>query len=566
MSGLVGQINDSESLKCMLNVIKHRGTNQKFYNDEFIGLAKCSFDKKNIFENKECVILFDGNIEYQAKSPEEDIYNLYNKYKEDAFSKIKGSFSICIYLKKTEKVILARDKFGRKPLYYTKENFMFASEIKSILENESYSKELNKEILKDFFLYQTNPYEETLFKGIFKVPNGCYVVYENGIISKVQYYNFEFKNLVYDEDELVGKIKENVLQNFKYDKNTASFLSSGIDSSLIVSCTKVKDTYTVSYEDLEFSESYHTNSLCNILEVNNNVKSVTKEEFIEVVDDIQYLLDEPCMDSAVVALYFGAESVNKNYKYIYSGEGADELFAGYNTYLDTVKYQKYRCLPKFMKKLIYHFCLCLPEFKGVNFLLRRCGTIKNDYAGVSRIFNERTLNKLLKTKQSNNINKCNSVIKNDYDELEQMQIVDINYWLSAEINATERVCIFNGIEVIMPFLNDDLVNIASMVPSSYKIKGNDTKQILRKTAKAFIPNDAYQNKKLGFPVPIRKWMRTTQYYNEFLNVFNQEYTKEFFNQNFLLKMLNDTYEGNRDYSKQVYSIYCFLIWYQKFFG
>jgi len=504
MSGIVGQINKPNFLKKMLDVISYRGKHQFYYEDDFISLAKCSVDKKCIYETKDYVVLFDGNIEHKSKTTEDYIINLYKKYQEDAFSKIKGSFSIVIYDKKNKKVILAKDPFGRKPLYYTKDNFSFGSEIKCILENGIYEKCINNYILKDYFLYQTNPSDETIFKGIFKVPAGSYVVYHDGKIKQKRFYEFTFKNLVFDEEELVQKIKDNIKKNFKYQKDTASFLSSGIDSSLIASNSKVKDTYTVSYDEKEYSESYHTTMLCNALNIQNNVKKLNKEVFLESINIVQSLLDEPCMDPAVIALYFGAKEVKSKYKYIYSGEGADELFAGYNTYLDTVKYKKYYKIPKFIRKSIFNVCRHLPEIKGINFLLRRCGNIKENYTGVSRIFNERTLNKLLKRKIKNNIIEHNKIIKDEYDELEQMQIIDINYWLNAEVNAIERMCIANNIEVIMPFLNQGLVDIASTVPSSYKISNNMTKNILRNVAKDIIPNDVYQNKKLGFPVPLRK--------------------------------------------------------------
>ena len=182
MSGIVGQINNHKSLEKCLDVISYRGKYFTFYNDDFIGLAKCSFNKKRIYENREFLILFDGSIEHKSKSNEDYILNLYKKYKEEAFNKIKGPFSLCIYDKKNKKIVLARDKFGRKPLYYTTDNFTFASEIKCILQTE-YNKKFNENILKDLFLYHTNPSDETMFKGIFKVPAGSYVIYHEGMVE-----------------------------------------------------------------------------------------------------------------------------------------------------------------------------------------------------------------------------------------------------------------------------------------------------------------------------------------------------------------------------------------------
>ncbi|MBQ6841303.1 MAG: hypothetical protein IJO63_04230 [Bacilli bacterium] len=563
MSGIVGQINKSDNLKEMLKLLRHRGKFISTYNDEFISLAKCTLKKEDIYENGNYIIIYDGNIECKNKVPEEYLLNLYKKYKEDAFSKIKGSFSICIYNKKEECIILARDKFGRKPLYYTKDNFIFASEVKCILENLDY--ELNENILIDYFTYLHNPYEETIFKGIYKVPSGSYIIYKNNSIEVKKYYEFEFKNLIYDEEELKDKIKNNLEKNFKHNKETASFLSSGIDSSLIVTLSKPKDTYTIGYDESSYSETYHTGSLCNYLNINNNVKIVNYKEFLKRIKEVQYQMDEPCLDPAAVALSFAPKMVKENYKYIYSGEGSDELFAGYNTYLDMVKYRKYTMYPKCFKKLICNICRMLPEIKGVNFLLRRFSDTKEYYVGVSKIFNERTLKKLVNSKKKIDVRKNNYFIKDDYDDIESLQIVDINYWLSAEINATERLCAYDGIEVITPFLNDELVQIASSVPSSYKVCNGVSKSILREVAKDILPSDFSQIKKLGFPVPIKTWLKTPEYYNEFLNVFNSENALKLFNHKMLLKMLNDTYESRKDWSKQVYAIYSFLVWYECFF-
>lgn len=566
MIGIIGTTKACQSTSLMLDEIEHRGSKTSILSLGDTSFGICANKKNKIFKKDGYVILVDGTLEYNGnKKCEEYILSLYKKYKNKTFAKLKGTFALCIYDIKKDSFVLARDKMGIKPLYYIEKNFSFASEIKALLKNELYEKVLNKELIADYFLYQTNPDRETLFKGIYKVEPGSFITYENGKIEVNKYYDFSFDNLVYDEDEIKNRLKANVNKYFNFDrKNVASFLSSGIDSSLITSVFKPKDTYTVSYDDEKYSESNQTSELARILKINNHIRSVNKEEFLKVIQDIQYAMDEPCLDPAVVALYFGAKSVSEKYDYVCSGEGADELFAGYNSYFEMYKYQSLNNLPKVIRKPISVISQKLPEFKGVNFLIRRTTALNECYAGVSRIFNTQTLNKLLKVK-GNNIIKYNYMMKEKYDNLQKMQSVDINYWLKEEIHATERMCAFNGVEALMPYLNDEIIDIAKIVPSSYKLNNNRTKAILRDVAKDFIPNNTYQNKKLGFPVPIRKWLRTKEYYEEIKNIFNSEEAKAFFDVNLINKWLDSHYEGKKDYTKHIWSCYTFLIWYRRFF-
>lgn len=566
MRGIVGHIKGNNYIKEMLSKIKHFGSFVDCYEDDYISLGTCSNEKQKIFIKDEYVILFDGSISNDSSfCDEEYIINLYKKQKETIFKKLIGSFAICLYNIKNHQIILARDKFGIRPLYYTKNNFTFASEIKAILENPLYEKDFNSNALKDYLLYLTNPSNKTLFKGIYKVEAGSYVIYDNCEIKTIKYHNFKFQNLIYDKEELKDKIKNNIDNNFHSDKKICSFLSSGIDSSLITSVCKPKDTFTVGYEETSYNESSYAKKLCDLLKIRNNEIIVKKEEFLLNHLLVEKYTDEPCLDPAVVALYFGASRASNKYKYIYSGEGSDELFAGYNSYLESYKYKSLENFPKLIKRIILSMCNIIPEVKGVNFLIRRCSKTSEYYTGVSRIFNNHTLDKLLNNKTKNNILKYNKVINLKDDKLEQMQIIDINYWLQEEINATSKMCNINNMEVLMPFLNEELYNIAMSIPSSYKINDNTTKAILREVAKDYIPNDAYQNKKLGFPVPIRDWLKTTLYYNQIKESFNSDHAKELFNIKILNKMLDNHYYDKKDYSKQIWCIYSFLVWYNLYF-
>ncbi|MBE6155218.1 MAG: hypothetical protein E7164_00480 [Firmicutes bacterium] len=554
MGAIAGGKSNQLNVQKIAAIMSYYGSNINEFSDDNFHLGQIS-DKDNFYEDDKYVIISTGDL------LPKDFLERYKKEKEDSFISLKGSFSIAIYEKVTKKIILVTDKFGTNSLFYTKDNFCFATEIKGILAN-GYPKELNLNILKDYFLYLTNPHEETIFKGIYRVPAGCYVVIKEDI-EVFRYYTFTFKDLIYDENEVFEKLNQSILDSFQMQKNTASFLSSGIDSSLITTLCKVKDTYTVAYHEKEYSESYFTSVLCNYLKIENNIVTLSKREFLKAIPIIQKALDEPCLDPAVVSLYFGAKEASKKYKKVFSGEGADELFGGYNTYLDTVKYPKYNHVP--FRKVITKMLLLFPEVKGINFLLRRICNVEDYYTGVSRIFNEHTLNKLLKVKGKSHISQINEVIAGEEDILHQKQIVDLKFWLHAEISATKRMGAINHLEVIMPFLSEEVVEIASAIPSSFKINGNTTKAILRKIVEMYLPEDYYQNKKLGFPVPFRKWICTKEYYNEFLKVFSSNDAKKFFNQKRLLKMLNYTYEQKKDYSKVLYSIYAFLIWYQEVF-
>lgn len=562
MNGIVGHVKGNNYIKEMLKSINHLGSFENSYEDDFVCLGKCSSQKKTILIKDNYLILFDGIIKNASVLRDEEyILDLYKKYKESAFEKIEGSFAICIYNIKDNTIVLARDKFGIRPLFYTKNNFCFASDIKAILKNPLYDKKFNEHLLKDYFLYLTNPSNETVFKGIYKVEAGSYVIYDNCEIKTHNYYNLKFSNLVFDKDELKTKLINNIDNNFKKDITACSFLSSGIDSSLIVSINKPKDTYTVGYNEKSYSEISYAKNLCSLLKIKNNGVTITKNEYLKVHKFIEEISDEPCLDPAVVSLYCGAKKASEKYQYIYSGEGSDELFAGYNSYLDIYKYSSIKKLPRFIKKSALFFLHKMPEVKGVNFLIRKLSNPINYYTGVSRIFNLRMLDKLLNDKTPNKIIKYNNIMKTGNDDLEKMQLVDLKYWLQEEINATSKMCNINHIEVIMPYLNEELYNIAMTIPSSYKIYDNTTKSILREVARDYIPNDAYQNKKLGFPVPVRTWLHEEDYYKAIKEVFNSNNSKKFFNNKLLNKMLDMNYKNKKDYTKQIWCIYSFLVWY-----
>lgn len=282
-----------------------------------------------------------------------------------------------------------------------------------------------------------------------------------------------------------------------------------------------------------------------------------------------YHMDEPSSDPAAVALYFVSNLASKDVKVVLSGEGADEFFGGYNIYRKDVDMGFYNKLPYCIRNLLAKIALHLPEVKGVNFLIRRGLTLEESYIGVNKVFNAREIKKMLKVK--NQISN-QSITASIYEEQKEksdiikMQAIDINFWLIKDIlQKADRMTMANSLEGRVPFIDKEVFGVASSLPIEYKVTKENTKVALRDAAKKVIPNESYKKKKLGFPVPLRNWMKDDDVYNEIKKTFESDFTKEFFDQKYIVKLLDLHKSGKKDIYKKVWTIYCFLKWYEIFF-
>lgn len=603
MCGIAGFINNkdnkNEIIKKMTDRIIHRGPDAEgFYIDDDIALGHRRLsiidlgggDQPIYNEDKSKVIVFNGEIynylelrdilkkdghKFKTNSDTEVIIHGYEKWGKDLPKQLRGMFAFAIYDKNDKSLFLARDNFGIKPLYYYQNNntFMFASEIKSFLEHPDFVKELNKDIIAPYLSFSFTPTKETLFKGVYRVNPGTSLYINDGKIETNKFFKLEFNVKKDDYNKVVDDIDklmhESVDKHMLSDVEVGSFLSSGVDSSYLVALARPDKTYTVGYSDKKYNEIEYAKNLTKELKINNTSKIITKEEYLDIIPKIMYHLDEPTSDPAAVALYFVSKLASKDVKVVLSGEGADEFFGGYNFYRSDVDVSWYNKLPKFVKRSIAKICLHLPEVKGLNFLVRRGLSLEENYIGVNKVFSERETNKFLNIKR---VYKNSDITKEVYDEfkgkddISKMQAIDINFWLIKDIlQKADRMTMANSLEGRVPFIDKEVFSYASSLPVEYKVTKENTKVALRDAAKRVIPTEAYKKKKLGFPVPLRAWMKEDDFYNEIKNTFNTGIAHELFNVKYINKLLDQHRKGKKDNYKKVWTVYCLLKWYQVYF-
>lgn len=602
MCGIAGFIgkdkNKKKILKAMCDRIAHRGPDAEgFYvkGDVALGQRRLSIidiegGKQPMFsEDGKLVIVFNGEIynykdlkkelkeyPFQTESDTEVLIYGYRKWGYDLPKHLRGMFSFALYDMEEKTLFCARDHFGIKPFYYYYNDgtFMFASEIKAFLDHPKFEKKFNESLIAPYLSFSFTPTTETFFEGVKRLDAGNYLIYKDGQINIERYFDLTFPIEEKDYDktvEEIGKVMDDSTRHHMIsDVEVGSFLSSGIDSSYLVSLARPDKTYTVGYDIPRYNEIDYAKDLTDKLKINNTSKKITKEEYMKVLDKIMYHMDEPASDPAVVALYFVANLASKDVKVVLSGEGADEFFGGYNYYREEVDYSFYNKIPFFIRHGISKFCSLFPPVRGINFLVRRGERLEDSYIGVNKVWNDKEIKKLLKTPvtiQNKEITKPVFDKFKGQSNIVKMQAIDINFWLMKDIlQKADRMTMANSLEGRVPFIDREVFKIASSLPLNYKVTKENTKVALRDAAKKVIPNESYKKKKLGFPVPIRDWMREDDVYKEIKKAFNSKVCKKYFDKDILIKMLDEHKEGKKDNYRKVWNVYCFIKWYNVFFA
>ncbi len=599
IAGFIGKDKDKKKiLKNMCDRIKHRGPDAQGYyvkGDVALGQRRLSIidiegGKQPMFSKDEkLVVVFNGEIynyqelkselsdyPFQTNSDTEVLLYGYKEWGSELPKHLRGMFAFALYDIEDKTLFCARDPFGIKPFYYYQNDgdFMFASEIKAFLDHPKFKKEFNETILAPYLSFSFTPTTETFFKGVKRLDAGYSLTYKDGEMSLNRYFelNFDIKKEDYDKtvDNISKVMTDSVNHHMISDVEVGSFLSSGIDSSYLVSLAKPDKTYTVGYDIPRYDETNYAKDLTEKLGISNTNKKITKEEYMQILPKIMYHMDEPASDPAVVALYFVANIASKDVKVVLSGEGADEFFGGYNYYREEVDCAFYNKIPFFIRHGISKFFSLFPPVRGINFLVRRGEKLEDSYIGVNKVWSEKETKKLLKNKP---VVENRAITKPIYDEFRdksnivKMQAIDINFWLMKDIlQKADRMTMANSLEGRVPFVDTEVFKVASSLPIEYKVTKENTKVALRDAAKKVIPNEAYKKKKLGFPVPIRDWIKEDDVYKEVKRELNSKVAKKFFNTEILLKMLDEHKNGKKDNYRKVWTVYSFLKWYDVFFS
>lgn len=617
MCGYVGFTNTINNanivLKKMMERIRHRGPDgEGQYIDEGIALGHRRLSIIDIDagaqpmynEDGSLVIVFNGEIynykqireglvksghRFATQSDTEVLVHGYEEYGSGILGKLRGMFSFVIWDRNKQELFGARDFFGIKPLYYADMNgsFMFGSEIKSFLEHPDFKKELNETALENYLTFQYSPTNETFFKNVYKLPPAHFFIKDKTGFRCQRYWKVEFEAEEKPElDEWVNRISDTMHDSVEAHKvsdvEVGSFLSSGVDSSYVAAIAGVDKTFTVGFgTDERYNEIGWAKEFSKAIGKENTSKVITPEEYWGILPKIQYHMDEPLADPSAVALYFVCNIASEKLKVVLSGEGADEIFGGYNVYSEpggTV----YDRVPMGIRKQVGKLCSKLPARRGLNFFIRKGKTVEERFIGNAYMFTPAERKALLKIKtDAPHPMKITAPFYSEVagkDDVTKMQYLDLNMWMAGDILLkADRMSMANSLELRVPFLDREVMALAQKIPTRYRVTRKEhtdektkyiTKYAMRKAAKKDTPPQTAKTaakKKLGFPVPIRVWLREEKYYSVVKEKFTSETAEKYFNTELLVKLLDDHKNQVRDNSRKIWTVFSFLIWYDVFF-
>ncbi len=589
-------------IKKMADRIIHRGPDSEGYfvdDNVALGFRRLSIvdlaggDQPIFNEDGSKVIVFNGEIYnhkelradleksghiFKTNADTEVILHGYEEYGCSLFEKLRGMFAFVIYDRNTKELVGARDPFGIKPFYYYNNDgkFMFASEIKGMLDHPDFVKQVNRKALKMYLVFQYSVFEETFFKDVYKLKPGHYFKYNDGTLETHPYFEvvYDKKDLGYEEHK---RIMTEALENsVKYHQITAdvevgSYLSGGVDSSYVVSVAKPDKTFTVGFDVQGFDETKMANEFSNLLGINNYGRYISKEEFFDALPRVQYHTDEPEANLSAVPLLFLSKLAREKVKVVLSGEGSDEMFGGYNEYPETVGVKLYMALPSFIKRGMASVAKKLPHFPGKNTIIKYSKPFCERYLGHAQIMDEDEANIILCDELKDNMTTTDVLLPyyekvKDKDDVLQKMYIDMHFWLPQDILLkADKMTMANSIELRVPFLDKVVWQAASQVPTKYLVKGKRTKAIFRDIADDKMPEEWSKRRKLGFPVPFSKWIREEQYYNRLKEAFTADYVDLFFDRKVINGLLEEHYKGTANNGRKLYNIYTFLIWYKVYF-
>lgn len=608
MCGFVGftnKINDASIvLGKMMDRIKHRGPDSdgKYVDEQIaMGFRRLSIidlsdqGSQPIFnEDKSLVLTFNGEIynykdlreelvasghKFYTQTDSEVLIHGYEQWGEGMLDKLRGMFAFVIFNKNTNEVFGARDFFGIKPLYYAKmgETLMWGSEIKSFLDHPHFKKELNTDVLETYLTFQYSPTTETFFKNVYKLPAAHCFTYKNGEMNVRRYWEVKFHaDNGPSLEDWVNRISDtfkNSVEVHKFaDVEVGSFLSSGVDSSYVAAVANVDKTFTVGFgEDEKYNEIGYAKEFSKYIHKENFSKVISPEEYWNSLSKIQYHMDEPLADPAAVALFFVCQIASEKVKAVLSGEGADEIFGGYNIYHNPADMVSYFKIPRPIRKAVGAVADKLPHKHGINYLIRGSKDLDERFIGNAYIFSEKERKDILSIKT--NAPDAMAITKpfydkvRDQDQVTQMQYIDLHLWMTGDILLkADKMSMAHSLELRVPFLDRKVMELAEQIPVKDRVTETETKYAMRLAALQACPPQTAKKKKLGFPVPIRVWLKEDKYYNIVKDKFTSPQSAQFFHTDRLVQLLDDHRAGKYDYSRKIWTVFSFLVWYDVYFS
>ncbi len=604
-SGIRGS--DQAVLHSMCDVIHHRGPDEAGYfldGPVALGMRRLkiidlSSGSQPIYnEDQSLVVVFNGEIynfldlkkdliqkghQFYTQTDTEVIVHLYESYGEEFLQHLNGMFAIALWDIKAQKLILARDRMGEKPLYYTEMqgDFIFASEIKSMLCHPKFKKELSPRAVSHYFTFNYIPAPFAIYEHVYKLFPGEYLVYQNNKIEKRRYWNARYQQPgPFSQDEFCEKVRASLSHSVKNrlisDVPLGAFLSGGIDSSIMValmsqmSNAPVK-TFSIGLENDKKSELPFARSVAQKYGTDHH-ELIARPDALGLIDDILWAFDEPFGDSSALPTFLVSQLTKNHVTVAISGDGGDELFGGYTRYQRILDRGFMSGMPKaFRNAMSRHLGERLPfGFKGKAFLE---GLKYDDYAFFSIGTRETILRELFtlefstQAKNASPYDVAESVLLEDQALLNQCMYFDMKVYMPDDIlTKVDRMSMANSLETRAPFLDHHLVELAMTIPPEMKVTGHSTKDILKKAFHKMLPEEVFTHQKTGFSIPLNDWYRGA------LKPLLMETLSEkriadngILNPAFVQKVIAQHLSGERQYERLLWMMLMFQLWYETWF-
>ena len=456
-----------------------------------------------------------------------------------------GMFAFALWDEEEQKLFCLRDQFGTKPFYYYETEdgeLLYGTMIRDIIDRPGFKKELNEEMLQLYLSLTYVAGENTFFRGLKKLLPGRYLIWQDGKLEIHRYWKPEFhpdesKTLEDWADEIHNTLKEIMTEVKTADEKVESFLSGGVDSSYVLAMSDAEQADSCGYEEERFDESVLAEKTAQLLGRKFSRSIITPEQFFDIVPYVMYNMEQPLGDASAIVFTLGCNATAEHTKICYSGEGSDEFFGGYNMYRNAERY-------------------------GEN--------LKNFYVGNTNIMKEDEKQKILKRYDPDvlPIELARGIYEETegLDPLTKMSDVDIQIWLEGDIYLNvDKMSTAAGLEIRMPLTDRRIFNIASRMPSRFKVNEEQNKVAFRTAAAKVLPEEIAFRKKLGFIVPIRIWMADERYNQDVQRLFHSDIAEKFFDVDAINAIFDEYVGGNSDNWRKVWTIYTFLVWYEEYF-
>ena len=551
-----------------LSIIDLEGGNQPFEKEK-----RTIIFNGEIYNHNELREGLIGNNEFATNSDTEVLLTSYINYGEKCVDKLRGMFAFIIYDEVKNIVFGARDHFGIKPLYYVNNDdfIAFSSEYKSLVTLLG-KINVDQSALQNYLSFQYTPNYNTIINEIKEVPNGTYFTIKNGDIEFKKYHNFKFSNKDITAKNIYDVVNDSVKHHMIANVEVGTFLSGGIDSTIVTALAaninpKIK-SFSIGFDVEGYNELTIAKKTAEYLGIENISVNVSEQDYIQALPSVAYYMDDPLADPSCIGIYLLSEEARKHVKVVLSGEGSDELFGGYNIYKEYYSLKPFSYLPEVIKCEVNKIAKSLPDIKGKNYLLRGTTKLKDRYIGNAKIFSNEEVKNIMYNYDENNTysnilsNLYEECDKNNYDNVTTMQYIDMNTWLEGDILLkADKMSMAHSLELRVPFLDKEVLKCAEGLTLSQKISKNNTKVLLREAFKDIVPPYMKEKKKLGFPTPIRVWLKSDlgRYVREIIN--NAEVDK-LINKKYIINLLDEHIRGKKDNSRKIWTVFMFCLWYQ----